>query len=103
MGNMITQKTLGQKIRCQNCLEEGHWTYECKSEKAQKYLIRPSATEELKKKKERKLMEDLPPPEPKGHFLRDDRARTNNRERDETNLELDYLKKRLQKAEKEGK
>ena len=36
-----------QHVRCQKCLEFGHWTYECKWKR--KYLHRPSRTAELKK------------------------------------------------------
>lgn len=36
-----------QHVRCQKCLEFGHWTYECKGKR--KYLHRPSRTAELKK------------------------------------------------------
>merc|ERR1739838_1188500 len=37
-----------EKIRCQKCLEMGHWTYECKGEK--KYVHRDSRTKMLKRK-----------------------------------------------------
>ncbi|XP_041535180.1 zinc finger CCHC domain-containing protein 10 [Microtus oregoni] len=36
-----------QHVKCQKCLEFGHWTYECKGKR--KYLHRPSRTAELKK------------------------------------------------------
>nr|XP_033783607.1 zinc finger CCHC domain-containing protein 10 [Geotrypetes seraphini] len=36
-----------QHVRCQKCLEFGHWTYECTGKR--KYLHRPSRTTELKK------------------------------------------------------
>ena len=36
------------KIRCQKCLEMGHWTYECKGES--KYVHRDSRTKILKRK-----------------------------------------------------
>ena len=36
------------KIRCQKCLEMGHWTYECKGQK--KYVHRESRTKVLKRK-----------------------------------------------------
>nr|KAF6449441.1 zinc finger CCHC-type containing 10 [Rousettus aegyptiacus] len=36
-----------QHVRCQKCLEFGHWTYECTGKR--KYLHRPSRTAELKK------------------------------------------------------
>ena len=36
------------KIRCQKCLEMGHWTYECKGQK--KYVHRDSRTKILKRK-----------------------------------------------------
>ena len=34
-------------VRCQKCLEMGHWTYECKGKR--KHVDRPSRTEQLKK------------------------------------------------------
>lgn len=37
-----------QHVRCQKCLEMGHWTYECTGKR--KYVHRPSRTTELKKK-----------------------------------------------------
>ncbi|KAF7206283.1 zinc finger CCHC domain-containing protein 10 isoform X2 [Nothobranchius furzeri] len=37
-----------QNVRCQKCLEMGHWTYECTGKR--KYLHRPSRTTEMKKK-----------------------------------------------------
>ncbi|EDL33600.1 zinc finger, CCHC domain containing 10, isoform CRA_b [Mus musculus] len=46
-----------QHVRCQKCLEFGHWTYECKGKR--KYLHRPSRTAELKKalkEKENRLL-----------------------------------------------
>uniref|UniRef100_A0A2A4K657 Zinc finger CCHC domain-containing protein 10 n=1 Tax=Heliothis virescens TaxID=7102 RepID=A0A2A4K657_HELVI len=36
-----------QGIRCQKCLEYGHWSYECKGKR--KILVRPSSTQVLKK------------------------------------------------------
>ena len=36
------------KIRCQKCLEMGHWTYECKGQS--KYVHRDSRTKILKRK-----------------------------------------------------
>lgn len=36
-----------EKVRCQNCLEMGHWSYECKGKK--KYVHRTSRTSQLKK------------------------------------------------------
>ncbi|KAG5284299.1 hypothetical protein AALO_G00025160 [Alosa alosa] len=36
-----------QNVKCQKCLELGHWTYECKGKR--KYLYRPSRTAEMKK------------------------------------------------------
>ncbi|CAK1588603.1 unnamed protein product [Parnassius mnemosyne] len=38
---------LRQGIRCQKCLEYGHWSYECKGKR--KNLVRPSRTQVLKK------------------------------------------------------
>lgn len=37
-----------QNVRCQKCLEMGHWTYECSGKR--KYVHRPSRTVEMKKK-----------------------------------------------------
>ena len=36
------------KVRCQKCLNFGHWTYECKGER--KYVHRDSRTKTLKRK-----------------------------------------------------
>ncbi|CAH0731761.1 unnamed protein product, partial [Brenthis ino] len=36
-----------QGIRCQKCLEYGHWSYECKGKR--KLLVRPSRSQILKK------------------------------------------------------
>ncbi|XP_075198451.1 zinc finger CCHC domain-containing protein 10 [Anomaloglossus baeobatrachus] len=46
-----------QNVRCQKCLELGHWSYECTGKR--KYLYRPSRTVELKrtlKEKEARLL-----------------------------------------------
>ncbi|XP_039766258.1 zinc finger CCHC domain-containing protein 10 isoform X4 [Ornithorhynchus anatinus] len=46
-----------QHVRCQKCLEFGHWTYECTGKR--KYLYRPSRTAELTKalkEKENRLL-----------------------------------------------
>ncbi|XP_045431439.1 zinc finger CCHC domain-containing protein 10-like [Pipistrellus kuhlii] len=40
-----------QHVRCQKCLEFGHWTYECTGKR--KYLHRPSRTELKKALKEK--------------------------------------------------
>ncbi|KAJ3619824.1 hypothetical protein MTP99_005479 [Tenebrio molitor] len=37
-----------QGIRCQKCLEYGHWSYECKGQR--KYLHRSSRTHQLRKR-----------------------------------------------------
>ncbi|RZC39478.1 zf-CCHC 3 domain containing protein [Asbolus verrucosus] len=37
-----------QGVRCQKCLEYGHWSYECKGQR--KYLHRSSRTQILKKR-----------------------------------------------------
>ncbi|KAL1506771.1 hypothetical protein ABEB36_006074 [Hypothenemus hampei] len=37
-----------QGVRCQKCLEYGHWSYECKGER--KYLHRTSRTQLLRKR-----------------------------------------------------
>ena len=31
---------------CQNCLQEGHWTYQCKNKKV--YQARPTRTQEMR-------------------------------------------------------
>ncbi|XP_028166309.1 zinc finger CCHC domain-containing protein 10 [Ostrinia nubilalis] len=36
-----------QGIRCQKCLQYGHWSYECKGKR--KILVRPSRTQVMKK------------------------------------------------------
>ncbi|KAJ0062002.1 hypothetical protein NL108_014781, partial [Boleophthalmus pectinirostris] len=46
-----------QNVRCQKCLEMGHWTYECTGKR--KYVHRPSRTVEMKKKL--KEIENKPP------------------------------------------
>uniref|UniRef100_A0A672RKV0 Zinc finger CCHC domain-containing protein 10-like n=2 Tax=Sinocyclocheilus grahami TaxID=75366 RepID=A0A672RKV0_SINGR len=49
-----------QHVRCQKCLEYGHWSYECSGKR--KYLYRPSRTAELKKRlkdKENNPSDDL--------------------------------------------
>ncbi|XP_068129030.1 zinc finger CCHC domain-containing protein 10 isoform X1 [Hyperolius riggenbachi] len=46
-----------QNVRCQKCLEIGHWSYECTGKR--KYLYRPSRTTELKralKEKEARML-----------------------------------------------
>ncbi|KAM6356667.1 zinc finger CCHC domain-containing protein 10 isoform 1-T1 [Alca torda] len=46
-----------QHVRCQKCLEFGHWTYECTGKR--KYLHRPSRTAQLAKilkEKEKRLL-----------------------------------------------
>lgn len=46
-----------QHVRCQKCLEFGHWTYECTGKR--KYLHRPSRTAQLAKilkEKEKQLL-----------------------------------------------
>lgn len=37
-----------QHVRCQKCLEMGHWTYECTGKR--KYVHRPTRTTEMKKR-----------------------------------------------------
>jgi len=37
-----------ENIRCQKCLEKGHWTFECTGKR--KYVYRPSRTKELVKR-----------------------------------------------------
>ncbi|XP_055333580.1 zinc finger CCHC domain-containing protein 10-like isoform X2 [Paramacrobiotus metropolitanus] len=53
-GTILTKLALTKKsqpapesIRCQKCLQKGHWTYQC--DKPAKYASRPSRTTELKK------------------------------------------------------
>ncbi|XP_006815829.2 uncharacterized protein LOC102806776 [Saccoglossus kowalevskii] len=47
---MMLRKTQAstENVRCQKCLEKGHWTYECTGER--KYVHRPSRTAEMNKK-----------------------------------------------------
>eukprot|EP01025_Chloroclados_australasicus_P008333 TRINITY_DN1291_c0_g2_i1.p1 TRINITY_DN1291_c0_g2~~TRINITY_DN1291_c0_g2_i1.p1 ORF type:complete len:334 (-),score=43.47 TRINITY_DN1291_c0_g2_i1:799-1800(-) len=55
-------KTYGQGKKdatnqiCQKCLKKGHWTYECKGERA--YISRPSRTQQLKNPKLRQRLLD---------------------------------------------
>ena len=37
-----------ENVRCQKCLEKGHWTYECTGKR--KYTYRPSRTKEMNKR-----------------------------------------------------
>ncbi|XP_078086890.1 zinc finger CCHC domain-containing protein 10 isoform X3 [Mustelus asterias] len=54
------QEANKQHVRCQKCLEYGHWTYECTGKR--KYLHRPSRTVQLKKTlKEKQNKLALPP------------------------------------------
>jgi len=41
------KETNKSNVRCQKCLEYGHWSYECSNKR--KYLHRESRTKELKK------------------------------------------------------
>ncbi|XP_055155477.1 zinc finger CCHC domain-containing protein 10 isoform X5 [Symphalangus syndactylus] len=55
--SIIISEANKQHVRCQKCLEFGHWTYECTGKR--KYLHRPSRTAELKKalkEKENRLL-----------------------------------------------
>ncbi|CAG9568146.1 unnamed protein product [Danaus chrysippus] len=45
-----------QGIRCQKCLEYGHWSYECKGKR--KILVRPSRSQILKKNLQSKKESD---------------------------------------------
>ncbi|PNF27674.1 hypothetical protein B7P43_G14590 [Cryptotermes secundus] len=49
-GGLLAKKNSSypQGVRCQKCLEYGHWTYECKGKR--KYLHRSSRTSQLKKR-----------------------------------------------------
>uniref|UniRef100_A0A8C3CC00 Zinc finger CCHC-type containing 10 n=1 Tax=Cairina moschata TaxID=8855 RepID=A0A8C3CC00_CAIMO len=52
-----TEEANKQHVRCQKCLEFGHWTYECTGKR--KYLHRPSRTAQLAKvlkEKEKRLL-----------------------------------------------
>nr|CAH7727511.1 unnamed protein product [Callosobruchus chinensis] len=51
-----------QGVRCQKCLEYGHWSYECKGKR--KYLHRSSRTQQLKKRLKSK--EEGKPVDPAG-------------------------------------
>eukprot|EP00397_Hematodinium_sp_SG-2012_P061890 GEMP01082675.1.p1 GENE.GEMP01082675.1~~GEMP01082675.1.p1 ORF type:complete len:144 (+),score=36.55 GEMP01082675.1:181-612(+) len=86
---------------CQNCLKKGHWTYECKEERAA-YQCRPSRTQQLKNKRLRqKCMEDAPPELPPGGFLLDDRMRLGvKKDKGPSKDEMEILKKRLKVARK---
>lgn len=48
-------------MTCQKCLKIGHWTYECKSEKA--YVQRESISQRLKLNKAPTFLSELPPGE----------------------------------------
>mmetsp|Transcript_9711 Transcript_9711/g.35571 ORF Transcript_9711/g.35571 Transcript_9711/m.35571 type:complete len:219 (-) Transcript_9711:137-793(-) len=50
--------------QCQKCLQIGHWTYECKNERA--YVARPSRTKQMKDPSLRRFHNpnDQPPPMP---------------------------------------
>ncbi|XP_019329353.1 PREDICTED: zinc finger CCHC domain-containing protein 10 [Aptenodytes forsteri] len=53
----IVEEANKQHVRCQKCLEFGHWTYECTGKR--KYLHRPSRTAQLAKilkEKEKRLL-----------------------------------------------
>ncbi|XP_033037132.1 zinc finger CCHC domain-containing protein 10 isoform X6 [Chlorocebus sabaeus] len=55
--SIVISEANKQHVRCQKCLEFGHWTYECTGKR--KYLHRPSRTAELKKalkEKENRLL-----------------------------------------------
>uniref|UniRef100_A0A2K5EFR5 Zinc finger CCHC-type containing 10 n=1 Tax=Aotus nancymaae TaxID=37293 RepID=A0A2K5EFR5_AOTNA len=55
--SIVINEANKQHVRCQKCLEFGHWTYECTGKR--KYLHRPSRTAELKKalkEKENRLL-----------------------------------------------
>ncbi|XP_054754148.1 zinc finger CCHC domain-containing protein 10-like [Lytechinus pictus] len=45
-----------ENVRCQKCLEMGHWTYECTGKR--KYVHRPSRISTLNKKLKQKQKED---------------------------------------------
>ncbi|XP_063381848.1 zinc finger CCHC domain-containing protein 10 [Cydia fagiglandana] len=47
-----------QGIKCQKCLEFGHWSYECKGKR--KILVRPSRTQVLKKNLKAKEAKEEP-------------------------------------------
>nr|CAD7403907.1 unnamed protein product [Timema cristinae] len=49
-GGVLPKKNTAypQGVRCQKCLEYGHWTYECKGKR--KFLHRSSRTSQLKKR-----------------------------------------------------
>lgn len=44
---MFSPETRNQGKKCQKCLLQGHWTYECKGTQA--YAHRPSRTAQLRK------------------------------------------------------
>ena len=43
-----TEDAAKDKVRCQKCLDFGHWTYECTNQR--KYVHRDSRTKTLKRK-----------------------------------------------------
>ncbi|KAG5885788.1 hypothetical protein JTB14_031222 [Gonioctena quinquepunctata] len=47
-GKKKTNSCPPQGVRCQKCLEYGHWSYECKGKR--KYVHRSSRTQQLKKR-----------------------------------------------------
>ncbi|KAK5650843.1 hypothetical protein RI129_001872 [Pyrocoelia pectoralis] len=46
-----------QGVRCQRCLEFGHWSYECTGKR--KYLHRSSRTQQLQKRMKQREEEKL--------------------------------------------
>ena len=50
-----------ENVRCQKCLEKGHWTYECTGKR--KYVYKESRTKEMtkrvKQEEEKKKVEQM--------------------------------------------
>jgi len=69
--NISGRSTLSSKIapstqQCQKCLEFGHWTYQCKGQRA--YNYRPSRTAVMKTKKINAAYNTEKPPDPQAQF-----------------------------------
>lgn len=47
--NKSSTSTAGSASQCQKCFQTGHWTYECKNERA--YISRPSRSQQMKNQK----------------------------------------------------
>ncbi|CAE8637745.1 unnamed protein product [Polarella glacialis] len=92
------------KVICQQCLQPGHWTYECKGSST--YQVRASATKQLKVKRfKQPFMEEEAPDIPENNFLGDDRQRgvgKSGREEGSRDAEAESARKK-QKTDQEKK